>query len=513
MYVYYLRREKEIMSENNAVLEGQNLNNSGMKKYSVATWLKFILFSAFGVFAFFINVNLPEYQIVIGGWEWGLVKAQSNVLCSHLTNFIKAALYTGNFKAMPFVVWAIGAYAVVDLFWLRPEKAWKTTKINAVFAVLKIVGFVVLSMVVVDIYFGFHFGFMGWLFNAQDALGTSIANFVMDKILVTICISIPCASLVLPFLCDYGLVDFVGVFVRLIMRPVFKLPGRAAIIMVTAFLGNFSAGHIAVNEQYKTGRMTERESVCIDTSLSTVSVGFLLALATNTGLVNAELWGKSYWNTYFWVAFLITLLVALIGVRIYPLNKIPDNYYPGATPNPEKIIREGICKAALTEALDIAEAQDNVFKRIGVIMKETLNVLGTVAAGTSFWGTFGVMLYIFTPVVGWLGYIFWPFFRIFGFTGAELSTACTGAMISLVEVTVPALLVSVGEWSMRLRFMLAVLPVTSIVFLASFVPCCMGTEVPVKFSHLLIIWLERMILSIIITGIFACILFPAGMIA
>ena len=484
-----------------------------LKKYSASTWIRFILYSAFGVFAFFINFNMPAYQINIGGWQWGAVAAQSNVLCSHLTNFIKAALYTGNFNFMPFVVWAIGLYAVVDLFWLRPEKAWKTTKINAVFAVFKIIGFVVLTMVIIDIYFGFHFGFMGWLFNDVDALGTSIANFVMAKILVTICISIPCASLFLPFLVDYGLVDFVGVFVRLIMRPVFKLPGRAAIIMVTAFLGNFSAGHIAVNDQYKTGRMTERESVCIDTSLSTVSVGFLLALATNTGLVNADLWGKSYWNTYFWIAFLITLLVALVGVRIYPLSKIPDNYYSGATPNPEKVIKTGLVNAALTEALDIAEAQSNPLKRIGYIMKETMNVLGTVSAGTSFFGTFGVVLYTFTPIVGWLGYIFWPFFRIFGFTGEELSVACTGAMISFVEVTVPALLVSVGQWSMRLRFMLAVLPVTSIIFLASFVPCAMGTEVPVKFSHLCIIWLERMILSIIITGIFACILFPANMIA
>ena len=489
------------------------LEKRSLKTYSTATWLKFILFSAFGVFAFFININLPEYQFHIGAWEWGLVKAQSNVLCSHLTNFIKAAFYTGNFKFMPFVVWAIGAYAVVDLFWLRPEKAWKTTKVNAVFAIFKIVGFVMLCLSLLDIYFGYHFSFMGWLFDPQEALGTSIANFVMDKILVTICISIPCASLVLPFLCDYGLVDFVGVFVRLIMRPLFKLPGRAAIIMVTAFLGNFSAGHIAVNEQYKTGRMTERESVCIDTSLSTVSVGFLLALATNTGINNEALWGKNYWNTYFWVAFLITLLVALVGVRIFPLNKIPDNYYPSATPNPERVIREGICAAALTEALDIAENQDNIFKRIKVIMGETMNVLGTVSSGTSFWGTFGVVLFVFTPVVSWLGYIFWPFFRIFGFTGEELRIATTGAMISLVEVTVPALLVSVGQWSMRLRFMLAVLPVTSIIFLASFVPCCMGTEVPVKFRDLLIIWLERMILSILITGLFAVILFPANMIA
>ena len=485
------------------------------KRYSVSTYLKFFLFSAFGVFAFFINFNLPAYQIHIGGWEWGLVKAQSNVLCSHLTNFIKAALYTGNFKAMPFVVWAIGLYAVVDLFWLRPEKAWHTTKVNAAFAIFKIIGFIVLTMIDIDIYFGAHFGFMGWLFNGVDSLnGNSIANFVMANILVTICISIPCASLFLPFLVDYGLVDFIGVFVRVIMRPVFKLPGRAAIIMVTAFLGNFSAGHIAVNDQYKTGRMTERESVCIDTSLSTVSVGFLMALATNTGLNNAELWGgKNYWNLFFWVAFLITLIVAFIGVRIPPLRGIPDNYYPGSTPNPEQVIKKGIFSAAITEGLDMAQNQDNVGKRIKYYMIETMNVLGTVAAGTSFFGTFGVVLYTYTPIVRWLGYIFWPFFRIFGFKGQELTTATTGAMISFVEVTVPGLLVTTGVWSMRLRFMLAVLPVTSIIFLASFVPCCMGTEVPVKFWHLCVIWLERMILSIIITGIFAIILFPATMIA
>lgn len=483
--------------------------------YSLTDYLKFIFFSAFGVFAFFINVTFPAYQIRIGAWEWGLVKEQSNVLCSHLTNLVKAALYTGNFDFMPFVVWAIGLFAVIDLFLLRPAKAWKTTRINAVFAVFKIIGFGMLTINVLDIYFGVHPAFMNWMFDPVAALNNnSIANFVMANILVTICISIPCASLFLPFLVDYGLVDFIGVFVRLFMRPIFRLPGRAAIILVTAFLGNFSAGHIAVNDQYKSGRMTEREAVCIDTSLSTVSVGFMLALASNTGINNPELWGgKSYWNVYFWIAFLITMLVALIGIRIYPLNKIPDNYYPGVTPNPEKPIRSGMLQAAFTEAMDIVHDQDPLLKRIGYIEKETLYVLGTVSAGTSFFGTFGVVLYTFTPIIKMLGYIFWPFFRIFGFSGEELTTACTGAMISLVEVTVPALLVSVGTWSLRLRFMLAVLPVTSIIFLASFVPCCMGTEVPVKFSHLMMIWLERMILSILITGMIACFLFPANVIA
>ena len=119
----------------------------------------------------------------------------------------------------------------------------------------------------------------------------------------------------------------------------------------------------------------------------------------------------------------------------------------------------------------------------------------------------------YAPLVEWLGYVFRPLFLLFGFRGEELAVASTGAVISLVEVTVPALLVAVGSWSMRLRFMLAVLPVSSIIFLASFVPCLMATDVPVKFSHILLVWLERMILSILIAGLFAVLLFPAGMAA
>ncbi|MGN0356193.1 MAG: YjiH family protein [Muricoprocola sp.] len=475
------------------------------KTYKTSTYLKFIVFSIIGIFVFFINVPMPGYQIRIGIWEWGAVAAQSNVIVSHLTNFLKAALYTGNFKAMPFIVWGIGVYSIVDLFVLRPAKFWHTTKVAAVFAVFKIIGFVMLCFAMIEIYLGWHPGVMNWFFSPVVSLGDkSICTFIMNSILVTICISIPAASLFLPLLVDYGLVDFVGVLVRPIMRPVFKLPGRAAVIMVSAFLGNFSVGHIAINDQYKTGRMTEREAVVIGTSFSTVSVGFLLALANNTGLNE-----RGYWNLYFWTAFLITLLVSLIGVRIYPLRQIADAYYPGVEPCPEQVIKEGIFKVAFNEALDIAENQDSLVKRIGYIMKETLGVLGTVASGTAFFATFGVILYTYTPIVKWIGYIFYPFMRI-SIPASEAVIACTGAAVSFVEVTIPALLVTVGEWSLRIRYMMAVIPVTSIIFLASFVPCLMATDVPVKFKDMVVIWMERMILSVIITGIFAMILFPAG---
>lgn len=474
-----------------------------MKQYKTSSWLKFILFSFIGIYVFFINFYVPEYQIKLGPWEWGLVAGQSNVLVSHFTNFVKAALFTGNFKAMPFVVWIIGVYSIVDLFVLRPDKFWHTTKVASVFAVFKIIGFVLLCFAVISIYFNWNPAFMDWFFQPVASLGDkSISMFIMNNILVSICISIPAASLFLPLLVDYGLVDFVGVVVRPIMRPVFKLPGRAAVIMVSAFLGNFSVGHIAVNDQYKTGRMTEREAVVIGTSFSTVSVGFLLVLANNTGLNE-----RGYWNLYFWTAFLITLLVSLVGVRIYPLKQIRDAYYPSATPQPEPVIHKNLLKVAMEEALEVAENQASLGVRIKYIMKETLGVLGTVASGTAFFATVGVLLYTYTPIIKWIGLIFYPLMRI-AIPKAEAVTACTGAAVSFIEMTIPALLVTVGEWSLRVRYMMAVIPVSSIIFLASFVPCLMATDIPVKFKDMVIIWVERMILPVLITGIFAMILFP-----
>ena len=121
---------------------------------------RFVFYSAFGIFAFFINFNLPAYQISLGPWEFGTVAAQSNVLVSHLTNLIKAAFYTGNLNLMPLIVWGIGVYSIVDLFFLRFDKFWRTTKVSAVFAVFKILGFFMLTFSITEIYLGWYPGFM-----------------------------------------------------------------------------------------------------------------------------------------------------------------------------------------------------------------------------------------------------------------------------------------------------------------------------------------------------------------
>jgi nucleoside recognition membrane protein YjiH len=90
---------------------------------------------------------------------------------------------------------------------------------------------------------------------------------------------------------------------------------------------------------------------------------------------------------------------------------------------------------------------------------------------------------------------------------AEVVTASTGAAFSLLEVTIPSMLVMAGEWSYHIRYMMAVVPITSVIFLGSFVPSLISTNLPVKFWHLMVIWVERMILSVLFSGLFALLLF------
>ena len=40
-----------------------------MKQYKTSSWIKFLLFSLVGIYVFFINFYVPEYQIVLGPWE------------------------------------------------------------------------------------------------------------------------------------------------------------------------------------------------------------------------------------------------------------------------------------------------------------------------------------------------------------------------------------------------------------------------------------------------------------
>ena len=462
------------------------------KKYSVSVYLKFMLLPLVGIVAFFIDIPIPAYSIM-GAY----VAERSTILINHLTSLLRALLWDGSFKAMPYIVLAISAYGVVDLI-LRRKKHFSGT-MNKAFSIMRCAGIIFILFAV----FGFGPAVMH---EARPELATaagvprSISEFVMNGILITITISIPLAAIFLPFLLNYGLVEFVGVLVRPVMRPLYRLPGRSAVIMITALLGNFSVAHLAVNEEYESGQMTQREAMAICTGFCSSSVAFMLVLANNAGI-------SDYWNLYFWSCFLIIMLVTIIGVRVFPITRIKNEYAPGVKPQPENVYKSDLLKNALREALDVSQAAMNPVKTVGYILKATFALLAIIIMGAGFSTSVGMLLYFYTPIFEWIGYIFRPFMWLVQIPSAEMATASTGAAIALLENTIPSLLVSVGEWSVHVRYMMAVISITAVIFLGSYVPSLLGTNLPVKFGHLLLIWLQRMILSVLFSGVFALMLF------
>lgn len=72
------------------------------------------------------------------------------------------------------------------------------------------------------------------------------------------------------------------------------------------------------------------------------------------------------------------------------------------------------------------------------------------------------------------------------------------AALSLPEMFLPAILIK-GSGTMLLKFVIAVVSISEILFFSASIPCIMGTDIPLKMRDIVIIWFERVVFSIIIT--------------
>ena len=176
---------------------------------------------------------------------------------------------------------------------------WRRSRVDLVFTVAKLVGLVVGLMLVLDVG-------PGWLF--RDDIGP----FLFDALVVPVGLLVPVGAVFLALLVGYGLLEFCGVLLQPVMRPLFGTPGRSAIDAVASFVGSYSLGLLITNRVYREGRYTGREAAVIATGFSTVSATFMVVVASTLDLMGS-------WLTYFWVTLLVTFAVTAITVRLPPL--------------------------------------------------------------------------------------------------------------------------------------------------------------------------------------------------
>lgn len=423
-----------------------------IKKYIPS--LRFIIFSGIGVFVFFVRVN-------IGG--------NSSIFADHLISLLKNALKADYL----YIIMALTAYSVIKRV-TGMLKNKDRTATDIFFLTQAVLGLLLCMLKC--------FGVLPQNLAAMTESAVNATGNILCAIFIT--------ALFIPFLTEYGLVDFAGVLCRPFMRKLFLTPGSSAVIGVSAFLGNYSMGHIISRQMYEEGRFTEKECVIVATGFSTCSIGLMINLVNYMGLMQ-------YWEAYVATVLLATFLTTMLTARIYPVCKKRNEYVKGAFPEPEP--RHGAFRTGVLKASQAAPLWKNVIN----ILRRMFPVLCEITGTSVFVIPLGMFLAKYTGIFGIIGSIFRPLLYLFGIGGSE-AVQCAGALgISILEPVLAGVISEGALSSAAAKWIAAVVPYSAVIFFAGFVPSLWRCRIQCRMHELLIIWVERVAAGIMITGIIA----------
>ena len=73
--------------------------------------------------------------------------------------------------------------------------------------------------------------------------------------------------------------------------------------------------------------------------------------------------------------------------------------------------------------------------------------------------------------------------------------AAKASAVGIAEMFLPALLVV--DSAPAVKFIIAVVSVSQVIFFSALVPCVVATEIPISIPKMIVIWLERVILTLL----------------
>ncbi|MGO1407657.1 MAG: YjiH family protein [Brachybacterium sp.] len=416
---------------------------------------RFFVYSAIGLAMFFLSVE-------IGG--------ESTILVDHALTFVMWILG----PAVPWVV-----VALVLLGTVRPflTGSWRQGALRTVFSLLNVVGLVVAICAAAGY-------FPGPLANPD------IGPFLWEKLGIPVGLIVPVGAVFLALLINYGLMEFLGVLVQPIMRPVWKVPGRAAVDAVPSFVGSYSLALLITDRVYREGRYTSQEAAIIATGFSTVSATFMVIVASTLDLMQ-------HWTLYFVLTLAITFAVTAITVRIPPLRGVPETTYEGVEHTPEPVAHGNRLRHAWDEAMRALANAPGLGRGTWATFKDGVLMASAIVPSILSVGLIGLLLATYTPVFDLIGWLFVPVAYLVQLPDPAL--AGKAVAVGIAEMFLPATVVA-GHESEVLRFTVGVVAVSQIVFFSALVPSVLATKIPVNVGHLVVLWFVRVVLTIVIAA-------------
>ena len=328
----------------------------------------------------------------------------------------------------------------------------------------------------------------------------SAGGFVLGDLLTVLVIIFLLAGLLLPLLLDFGLLEFIGALLTKVMRPLFKIPGRAAVDCITSWIGDGTLGVMLTANQYEGGYYSAREASIVSTTFSAVSITFSIVVLAQVGLME-------YFGVYYLFICLVGIVCALIVPRIPPLSLKKDTYLVEGKAMPDSL-PEGY-SSSLQYGLSLAVQR--VDEHRGIV--QFLENGGKNAAGMWFGvmpvvmciGTLALMLANNTPVFDYLGM---PFMPLLDLLQVPEATAVSKTMIvGFTDMFTPSVIAAETITSDMSRFIVAVISVTQLIYLSEVGGLILGSKIPVNLLELFLLFLERTIISLLIVAPLAHLVF------
>ncbi|MGL5232161.1 MAG: YjiH family protein, partial [Fusobacteriaceae bacterium] len=275
--------------------------------------------------------------------------------------------------------------------------------------------------------------FNGPTYIVAPNIGGTVFSIALDVALI-----IPVSTLFMPFLLNYGVVDFIGSLMEPFMRPVFKVPGRSAVNAIASFVSSASVGVLITSKLYQSGVYTKKEAALIATGFSAVSVGFAYKVIETADLAE-------YFLPIYFIAMVISLVVSFFMARIPPLSKKESTFVNGHVQTQKEIEREVIpinamLKTGFYRAVKKAHTAPNLIEELKSGLKDSLFILPKVISLLTSVGIIAMLIATYTPLFTWIGKLFEPLLNLLLVPNA--SEIAASLPVGIAEMFLPVLLIA-----------------------------------------------------------------------
>ncbi|MFK7864885.1 MAG: YjiH family protein [Pseudohongiellaceae bacterium] len=426
--------------------------------------LQFLLPSSLGICLFLLPISVGGNQTIVIGF----LSEQLRQLSASWLPFLLAFIFS--FSGI------VSSYATI----FRPPWMLRRPLMKHLFVTgylwlfLRVLGGIMCSLTV------FQIG-PEWIIGESTG---AVAYIEMASIIFCIMLV---ANFLLPFLTDYGFLEFVGTLLTRPFQRLFRLPGRAGLDALTSWVGDSSVGTILTIRQYEQGFYSAREAAVVVTNFSAVSLPFSVVIAQMANI------GDVFFPFYFSVIF-ASIVAAFITPRLPPLNRVSIEFFNREERQTDTHSdTDSVLHNAWLRALRRSENGPTLRQIMGGGTRTILDIYISVLPAAMTIEFLALVIYTYTDFFYWLSLPMLPIVMLLQIP--EPAAVVSGTLVGFFDQFIPAIMSGSLE-SAKARFVLAGLSITQLIFIAENGTLILRSSIPLKVGQLFLIFLLRTLITL-----------------